>query len=91
MPFDDVILATGYRPALALLGDLITVDGCGFPHRRDDVVSADQPDLYFVGYTYDTRGALFNIGRDARRAAALIADAQASGSSLQASARTFPT
>jgi len=73
--FDDVILATGYRPALALLGDLITVDLCGFPKRRDDVVSADQPDLYFVGYTYDTRGALFNIGRDARRAAALIARA----------------
>ena len=43
-PFDDVILATGYRPAVALLGDLITVDPCGFPSRRDGVVSADQPD-----------------------------------------------
>ena len=73
IPFDDVILATGYRPAVGLLGDLITVDGCGFPLRRDGVVSADQPGLYFVGHTYDTRGALFNIGRDARRAAALIA------------------
>jgi putative flavoprotein involved in K+ transport len=72
-PFDDVILATGYRPAVALLGDLITVDGCGFPRRHGPVVSADQPDLYFVGHTYDTRGALFNMGHDARRAAALIA------------------
>ena len=79
-PFDDVILATGYRPAVGLLGDLINVDGCGFPRRRAGVVSADQPDLYFVGHTYDTRGALFNIGRDARRAAALIAAARASGS-----------
>jgi cation diffusion facilitator CzcD-associated flavoprotein CzcO len=74
-PFDDVILATGYRPAVAMLGDLITVDECGFPRRRGRVVSADQPDLYFVGHTYDTRGALFNIGHDARRAAALIATA----------------
>lgn len=74
-PFDDVILATGYRPALGLLGDLISVDDCGFPRRRGPVESADQPGLYFVGHTYDTRGALFNIGRDARRAATLIADA----------------
>jgi putative flavoprotein involved in K+ transport len=74
-PFDDVILATGYRPALGLLGDLISVDDCGFPRRRGPVESADQPGLYFVGHRYDTRGALFNIGRDARRAAILIADA----------------
>jgi len=68
-PFDDVILATGYRAALAPLGRLVHVDPCGFACRRHRVESLDQPGLYFVGHTYDTRGAIFNIGRDARRAA----------------------
>jgi len=68
-PFDEVILATGYRAALAPLGQLIHIDPCGFACRRHRVESLDQPGLYFVGHTYDTRGAIFNIGRDARRAA----------------------
>src|SRR5580765_136079 len=68
-PFDEVILATGYRAALAPLGRLIHIDPCGFACRRHRVESLDQPGLYFVGHTYDTRGAIFNIGRDARRAA----------------------
>jgi hypothetical protein len=68
-PFDEVILATGYRAALAPLGLLIHIDPCGFACRRHRVESLDQPGLYFVGHTYDTRGAIFNIGRDARRAA----------------------
>jgi cation diffusion facilitator CzcD-associated flavoprotein CzcO len=66
-PFDLVILATGYRAALGCLGDLIRVDSCGFASRRDRIVSADQPDLYFVGHNYDIRGGLLNIARDARR------------------------
>jgi len=71
-PFDRVILATGYRAALAPLAHLVHVDVCGFARRRDRVTSADQPGLFFVGHTYDTRGAIFNIGRDARHAAASI-------------------
>jgi cation diffusion facilitator CzcD-associated flavoprotein CzcO len=71
-PFDTVILATGYRAALGLLGDAIRLDDCGFALRSDRVASPDQPDLYFVGHTYDLRGGLFNIGRDARRAARRI-------------------
>ncbi|MET0212869.1 MAG: NAD(P)/FAD-dependent oxidoreductase [Vicinamibacterales bacterium] len=67
--FDDVILATGYRAALGLLTGLIRTDRCGFGGRRNRVVSLDQPDLYFVGHNYDTRGALYNIARDARKAA----------------------
>ena len=67
--FDDVILATGYRAALGLLTGLIRTDRCGFGGRHDRVVSLDQPDLYFVGHNYDTRGALYNIARDARKAA----------------------
>jgi putative flavoprotein involved in K+ transport len=65
--FDDVILATGYRAALGFLGDLIRTDRCGFGSRRDGVVSQDQRGLFFVGHTYDTRGAIFNIARDAGR------------------------
>jgi hypothetical protein len=72
-PFDDVMLATGYRAAVGVLGGLVTIDPCGFAARRRRVVGVDQPDLYFVGHNYDTRGALRNIGQDARLVAKLIA------------------
>jgi len=71
--FDDVILATGFSAALAPLGGLVQLDPRGFARRRDRVVSLDQPDLYFVGHNYDATGGLYNINRDARRAARLIA------------------
>jgi len=71
--FDRVILATGYRAALGFLAGLVHTDPCGFAARRDRVISADQPDLYFVGHNYDTRGGLRNIAEDARRTAMLIA------------------
>jgi cation diffusion facilitator CzcD-associated flavoprotein CzcO len=64
--FDAVILATGYRPALGCLGDLIHLDQCGFARRRDRVASADHPHLYFVGHNYGIQGGLYNIGKDAR-------------------------
>ena len=32
--FDDVILATGYRAAVGVLGSLIRTDGCGFSDSR---------------------------------------------------------
>lgn len=64
--FDTVILATGYRAAVGLLGPLIRVDRCGFARRRDRVASDDHRDLYFVGHNYGIEGALLNIGRDAR-------------------------
>jgi cation diffusion facilitator CzcD-associated flavoprotein CzcO len=72
--FDRVILATGYRAALGFLGDQIRTDECGFAARHDRVVSRDQPDLYFVGHNYDTRGGLRNIAEDARRTARRIAE-----------------
>ena len=72
-PFDQVILATGYQAALGLFGDLVRLDSCGFARRRDRVFSIDQPDLYFVGHNYDTRGGLRNIAADSRRAAGAIA------------------
>ena len=77
--FDDLILATGYRAAVGILGALIGTDGCGFARRTNRVVSLDQPDLYFVGHNYDTTGGLFNIRRDSRLAARLIAAQVAPG------------
>jgi thioredoxin reductase len=71
--FDDVILATGYTPALAPLGDLVRTDAKGFAVRSDRVTSADHPHLYFVGHNYDSTGGLYNIRRDSRLAAERIA------------------
>ena len=65
-PFDTVILATGYRAAIGMMGSLVRRDQCGFGRRHDRVVSDDQPDLYFVGHNYGLQGSLYNIGRDAR-------------------------
>jgi len=47
-PFDDVILATGYRAAIGMLGDQVGTDDCGYGRRRGRVISTDQPDLYYV-------------------------------------------
>ncbi|MFN8570747.1 MAG: NAD(P)/FAD-dependent oxidoreductase [Gemmatimonadaceae bacterium] len=74
--FDVVILATGFSPALASLGQLIRRDEKGFAARTDRVASADQPGLYFVGQNYDSTGALRNIGLDAPTVARHIAAAQ---------------
>jgi hypothetical protein len=71
-PFDAIVLATGFRPALAPLGNLVTLDRCGFALRDRRVVSREQQDLFFVGQTYDRRGALFNIGWDAKRVGKLV-------------------
>ena len=72
-PFDDVIFATGFSPALSALGGLVRTDGKGFAMRTDRVTSADQANLYFVGHTYDATGGLYNIKRDAGLAAERIA------------------
>jgi hypothetical protein len=71
-PFDDVILATGFRAALGFLEGEVTLDPCGFGRRRDRVVSLDHPTLCFVGHNYDTRGGLYNISIDAARAARAV-------------------
>lgn len=71
--FDSVILATGFRPALAPFGDAIRRDARGFALRADRVRSADHHDLVFVGHNYDSRGGLLNIAADAPLAADCIA------------------
>jgi cation diffusion facilitator CzcD-associated flavoprotein CzcO len=67
--FDDVILATGFRPALAAFGDALRRDARGFALRTDRVRSSDFPDVVFVGHNYDSRGGLLNIATDAPLAA----------------------
>ena len=76
--FDEIMLATGYKAAVGILGNLVRVDECGFAARRSRVVSADQPNLYFVGHNYDVRGGLRNIALDARAAAGALANQLAS-------------
>jgi cation diffusion facilitator CzcD-associated flavoprotein CzcO len=72
-PFDDIIFATGFTPALSPLGGLVRTDAKGFAVRSGRVTSADQPNLYFVGHTYDAAGGLYNIRRDSGLAAERIA------------------
>lgn len=68
-PYDAVVLATGYRPALQPLGDQVRHDAKGFALRRDRVTSSDRSNLWFVGHNYDATGGLANITRDAPLAA----------------------
>jgi cation diffusion facilitator CzcD-associated flavoprotein CzcO len=77
--FDVVLLATGYRAALGLLGSSVRRDDCGFALRQGSVVCADATTLCFVGHNYDLRGGLLNIGRDARRAVRHIVSGLAGG------------
>ena len=71
---DDVILATGFTPALAPLAGQLRTDAKGFALRTDRVTSADQPGLWFVGHNYDATGGLFNIRRDAPVVAERVAE-----------------
>ncbi|PYO37024.1 MAG: NAD(P)/FAD-dependent oxidoreductase [Gemmatimonadetes bacterium] len=74
-PFDDVILATGFAPALGPLGTAVRTDAKGFALRTARVTSVDQPNLYFVGHNYDATGGLYNIRVDSRLVARRIAQA----------------
>lgn len=73
--FDAVVLATGYRPALAgLLGAGDALDADGSP-RRSGVETA--PGLYFCGFYVSPTGMLREIAREARRIARAIGRAAA--------------
>lgn len=71
-PFDSVLVATGYRPALAYLSEAIPLDDAGFP-RMDGVRALDAPNLYFVGMFNNIRGTLFNIAHEAPLVAEALA------------------
>ena len=70
--FDAVILATGFRPALA---EIVAVPGVlddeGYP--RDWQGGGVCPNLYFVGYHQPATGLLRQIAIDAEAVAAAIA------------------
>jgi indole-3-pyruvate monooxygenase len=70
-PFDAVVLATGYRPALEdfLPSAADLCDEHGFP-RADGEVS---PGLHLCGFRPSVRGMLKEIGIEARRTARAIA------------------
>ena len=71
--YDVVLLATGYRPSLKPLADVVARDPRGFAVRRGRVASAEHRGLFFVGHSYDARGGLYNIRIDSRLAARAIA------------------
>jgi indole-3-pyruvate monooxygenase len=71
-PFDAVVLATGYRPAVASLlpDDPRATDDDGSPAG---VIYRARPGLYFVGYANPPTGLLRQIAIEARQVAARIA------------------
>lgn len=77
-PFDALVLATGYRPAVQpLFPDLsLPVDERGLP--RETIGTGDAAGLYFVGFELTRPGGLLNtIADQARRVADEVATAVA--------------
>lgn len=74
-PFDAVILATGYRPALA---EFLQVDGLldeeGTPTAFGSIESA--PGLHLCGFFVSPTGMLRNISQQAREIARVIAQGE---------------
>jgi indole-3-pyruvate monooxygenase len=72
--FDAVVLATGYRPALA---DFLAVPGVldDEGHPRDWHAGGACPNLFFVGYDQPPTGLLRQIAIEAEAVAAAIAGA----------------
>lgn len=72
---DTVVLATGYRPALAHLGALCTPDTAGLPPHRNGI-STVHPGLAFLGLEYQRTilsGTLHGVGSDSRHLARQLA------------------
>ena len=75
-PFDAVILATGYRPALDYLA--ATIQPPDQKKTRLDIIAAPAPNLYLVGFWYDDLlGSLYVIGRQANAVAQAITHSRA--------------
>jgi len=74
---EAVIVATGYRRGLErLVGGLGLIDERGKPVVHGNVTHPDAPGLYFTGYTNPISGMFREIGIDARRIAAAVAERQ---------------
>jgi thioredoxin reductase len=61
-PFDAVVLATGYAPALPFLGELAADPATLIP--EEGVACPTWPGLYFVGFHQTLAGTLYAIRRD---------------------------
>jgi putative flavoprotein involved in K+ transport len=71
---DAVVAATGYAPALEpVVGHLGVLDDRGRPLVHGRRTAPGAPGLRFVGLSSPLKGLLFQIGLDARAAAAAIA------------------
>lgn len=72
-PFDAVILATGYRPAVELVRTELDFDQRGWP-RLNEGRSTRNGALYCIGFEYPTtEGFLQSLGRRARTVAQQVA------------------
>src|SRR2546425_7282794 len=74
-PFDDVILATGFAPALDCLGNLVRRGAPRVAPRDGRGTSGDPPRRVFAGHKQHATGGLYTIRVDARLVAARIARA----------------
>lgn len=72
LPFDVIVLATGYRPQLQafLEGAEEVLDERGYPRAQG--YETEAPGLHFVGFSNPVTGLLREIGIDAKRIAAAI-------------------
>lgn len=65
-PFDTILLATGFSPAVEFLGEFNQLNECGFAERSDRIASRAHQGLFFVGHNYDMTGGLANIRQDSK-------------------------
>ncbi|SOD81751.1 flavin-containing monooxygenase [Spirosoma fluviale] len=77
LPFDAIILATGYRPGLStVLGDTVSekvLNERGYPKK----LWFSEPDLrglYFLGFTIPITGVLYHLNLDSEKLAKHIAE-----------------
>ena len=77
LPFDAIVLATGYRPGLAsMLDEKLTgkiLNERGYP-KRLWFAEPDLQGLYFIGFTTPVTGVLYNLGIDSGKIARHIAE-----------------
>lgn len=74
-PYDTIIMATGYRPALAFLQDTLTPEQIqAVPDALRDFQLTSVPEAFFFGYDYPETEAWFHrLPEKSAKAAALIA------------------
>lgn len=73
--YDTIIMATGYRPALGFLRDVLTTENeRAVPKGLQDYQLASVPDMFFFGYDYpETEAWLHRLPEKSAKAAAFIA------------------